>query len=242
LPLTREFNTRFDKAGFKFLREFRRHINDDGGRTWAISQRQLILFFLAIFWRAALSSNEKYRGIVLSEANADQIKRILKSRNNLTLRGLSVRVRNVIDGYGYIEPNEIPGDANVFWPVPLPKDEVWFALMMNNFYIELEMPGKRTKRKGQGFLSLDKNGIEIVDVDLHEEPVIYDTFKSMTMQHIDGEVPDGFYQWSMKYHQRRKKPLLMQSEIDTLAEELVAAEKDPRGSPRDVLKRMFPNW
>jgi hypothetical protein len=232
------FNVRFDKNGTRFINEFRREINEKRVRSAQIHNWELIEFAISIFWRAALSSSDKYRGFVLTDSKTALLKSVLKNRNSSALKRIAIRFRNIIDDEGFLEPNMMLADAGTMWKIEPEENCVWLALLINGFYIELEMPGPKVHAASQGYLAPHQRTLEIVDVGLWTDPMLSESCRNMLDDHLNGNVAKGHYQASLKYHQQLSSDPERQKEIDSLGQAMAAAERNG-GSPSEVLKRFM---
>lgn len=231
----RDFNVRFDTAGVNLLRGFRNQIDSDGGRRWHISHSDLATFVLSILWRAALSSADPYRGIILGGGKAHLFRKVLRKAKPDTLRHCAVRFWNIIDGYGVFAKHDMPFDTGVFWDTAPDRKQIWFGFTMNNFFAEIEIPGPRIKRKGTGYLDAAKETFEILDVDMHRDPNLSASMNEYLEKHRSGDVVEGYYSWSAKHHFRRTLPPKFPAETDELARRFVQYEEDLKsGSKRQL--------
>lgn len=231
------FNMRFDRAGTKFLRQYRQILNGSGPRHVAINHWDLIEFVLSIFWRAAVSTSDKYRGFVLSESKLRLLKSVLIRRKASALGRIAVRFRNIVDEKGYIEPSMMPADAGTLWAVEPDDKKVWLALLINGFYLELEMPGPRDRLQSQGYLSHHDTSLEILDVGVRSDPHLKEAFQAMYQKHRDGDVVKGYYQDSMRYHRPLSSDPVRQEAIDAFGKKLAEAERSG-GDPRKIFTKV----
>jgi hypothetical protein len=138
----------------------------------------------------------------------------------------------------YIDPYDMPGDLTVMWPSVSDPNDVWFALMLSSFYIELEMPAPLDV-SAHGSLLTNSPQFSVCDVDIWSEPPIREMLDTMARHHLEGSIPNGHYAATAKYLARRKHPVKHQADIEAYAARLVAAERLGRDEVRKFLESPF---
>lgn len=135
---------------------------DDGVHFHEVDVDKFMKFILAIFWRAAVSTHECYKGAVMDQElfyknGAEKLRKALYENSEIPSSLFSVKVRRLRDSTGCWDLKSLKDLIVVPFPSPYEKDrKVSVNFAIEGFYFSVVMPGLSDKERRQDIVLYPK--------------------------------------------------------------------------------------
>lgn len=157
-------NQSYESYSINLLRNTYRNteIKDDGVHFIKVDVDQFMKFILAIFWRAAVSTHECYKGAVMAQEllpknGAEKLRKSLYENSEIPSNLFSVKIRRLRDSTGCWDLKTLKDLIVVPFPSPYGKDKkVSVNFAIEGFYFSVVMPGLSDKGRRQDLVLYPK--------------------------------------------------------------------------------------
>lgn len=149
--------------------------------------KTLKLFFISIFWRAAISKHPSYSKVEIPEPIQSQIRSLICCESSIPLKLVTAKISKLIDSTvgGFTEENLKELIISPFFRKI--KSGYSFCFLVEGFFVEIFTPGLRNRlRKQYGILNENCRIILIPNIEFLEIPEMLQLSLAAIKKHING--------------------------------------------------------
>lgn len=146
-------------------------INTNLGVSYrGLKQEKLILYFLSIFWRAAHSNHEAYKGVSIEKEMDQYLRGIFLNDSQINSRILNVRIRSLSDKIKFISKEGL--QKLIISPFTYKtKVNLIYVMLFEGWYVEIFYKKPSFKiRQQYGFLGNGRQVVLVPYIDFLEIP------------------------------------------------------------------------
>ncbi|HIW22007.1 MAG TPA: hypothetical protein H9887_08335 [Candidatus Dorea intestinavium] len=141
-----------------------------------VNQIRLMLYVISIFWRAAVSEHNVFKGVVISPELSSYLKRCLLGEENINANLFSVRISKLIDKRDHYSEDLLKGVITNLVSRPISNGES-YIMFFSGFYFEIFIGGLNvTDRYEFGILKKNKRILRIPYKDIFSIPELLNSF------------------------------------------------------------------
>ncbi len=187
----RHLNDEYERYSLKALRDHRNCVKTPTCLTFrGVDQYKLMLYFLSIYYRSALSSQRPYQNTHIIKQHQKRLKEVLLGNQYLEYNEIPVKISRVIDrkAGGFSQENIKEILCAPFTRVSEgERKTITTCFLFEGFFIEIFITGFRFKNRNKhGILNKGKDNLYVPYKDLFSIPEIVDLMVLNLGKYQDG--------------------------------------------------------